>query len=219
MDSSQKDMNKKEKLISALVDGGYLKSPAIVDAFREVDRADFVCPEYYQEAYEDYALPIGHEQTISQPLTVAFMLELLQPKAGEKILDIGFGSGWTTALLAKIVGPEGMVFGVERVPEIFKFGDGNIKKYEFLAGGRVQIFCEDGSYGLPQFAPFDKILAGASAEDTIPKAWEVQTKVGGVIVAPVKNSIRRLIKIGAKDWTEEEYDGFVFVPLVVGKII
>ncbi|MCD6283661.1 protein-L-isoaspartate O-methyltransferase, partial [bacterium] len=93
-----------ETLIQQLISEGYLKTPEIIKAFREIDRKDFVPSYLKKEAYINAPLPIGFGQTISQPLTVAFMLELLQPKRGDKILDIGSGSGWTTALLAYIVG-------------------------------------------------------------------------------------------------------------------
>ena len=93
-----------ESLIQALVDDGHLKTPIIIEAFQRVDRVHFMSKEQHTFAYLNQALPIGYGQTISQPLTVAFMLELLEPRTGEKILDIGRGSGWQTALLAYIVG-------------------------------------------------------------------------------------------------------------------
>lgn len=91
-----------EKLINDLISENYLKTPEIIEAFKNIDRADFVLDEYKNEAYVNAPLPIGFGQTISQPLTVAFMMELLRPKAGEKILDVGTGSGWQTAILAHI---------------------------------------------------------------------------------------------------------------------
>jgi len=118
-----------ESLVNNLISQGYLKTPHVIRAFRKIDRADFVLPEFSNSAAANVPLPIGHGQTISQPLTVAFMLELLQPEAGDKILDVGSGSGWTTALLAEIVGKRGQVFSMEIVPELCKFGKENTKKY------------------------------------------------------------------------------------------
>ena len=107
-------MDSKEELVAHLErNTGVLKTPVLKAAFKVVDRKDFVAGDYAIEAYEDYPLPIGYGQTISQPTTVAFMCELLGPKRGDKILDLGSGSGWTTALLAHVVGPEGSVVGVE----------------------------------------------------------------------------------------------------------
>ena len=89
-----------------------------MEAFKAIDRADFVPEKYKSEAYVNAPLPIDFGQTISQPLTVAFMLELLEPKAGEKILDVGCGSGWVSALLAQIVGEQGKIIAIERIPEL-----------------------------------------------------------------------------------------------------
>ena len=109
--------NNNSELVRHLIEEGYLKTERIIGAFSAIDRADFVLEEYKSEVYGDYPLPISYGQTISQPATVAFMLELLQPEAGDKVMDAGSGSGWQTAILASIVGEKGSVYAVERIPE------------------------------------------------------------------------------------------------------
>ena len=215
-----------EELIRQLKRAGALRSPHVEAAFRAVDRADFVPPAYQNQAYDDHPLPIGEGQTISQPSTVAFMLDLLDPKPGERILDIGFGSGWTSALLAAVVsrderaadGPRGRgtgsVYALERIPALCARGKKNVAAYRFAKRGIVEFFCRDGTAGLPEEAPFDAILASAAAVRDIPPAWRRQVRTGGRIVAPVDGSVRRYTKQGQTAWTEEEFPGFAFVPLV-----
>jgi len=204
------------KLIDQLIKEKYLKSPLIIEAFRKIKRADFAPDEMVRQKGKDFVaeynapLSIGYKQTISQPLTVAFMLELLQPKKGDKILDIGSGSGWQTAMLAQIVGPDGFVYAIERIPELKSFGQDNVGKYNFK---NIEFICGDGSKGLPNKAPFDKIIAAASAKE-IPKAWKDQLKINGRLVTPVKDSIWLLVKKEKNEFEEKEYPGFVFVPLI-----
>lgn len=206
-------MNDEESLVRELVRSGYLKTSALVDALRKIDRRDFVPQELAHEAYENYPLPIGRGQTISQPLTVAFMLEELAPQPGEKILEIGAGSGWQTALLAYLVGEKGRVVAVERLPELVRMAERNVGKYNFVVKGVVRIVEGDGSKGFKEEAPFDRIIAAASGTE-IPPAWKVELKVGGRLVAPVGQSIVVMDKIGAKEFKTKEHSGFVFVPLV-----
>jgi len=200
-------------LIDNLIKEGWLKTPQIIEAFRKIKRADFM-PENMKDLAEvDEAMPIGQGQTISQPKVVAFMLELLEPKAGEKILDVGSGSGWTSALLSEIVGDKGRVVSLELIPELKEFGEKNAAKYGFVEKGTAQFICCDGSKGYEEESPFDKILASAAAR-RVPEAWKKQLKVGGRIVAPINSSIFLFVKKSENEMEEKEYPGFIFVPLI-----
>ncbi len=200
-------------LIDSLIKNGWLKTPKIIKAFRKIERVDFLPDDMKDLAEINEALSIGYNQTISQPLVVAFMIELLSPQPDEKILDIGFGSGWTTSLLAEIVGSKGKIIAIEIVPELMEFGKKNTSKYNFIKKRIVEFICADGSKGYKEEALFNKILASASAQK-IPIEWKEQLKVGGRIVAPVGSSIWLLTKKSENEWEEIEYPGFAFVPLV-----
>lgn len=203
----------RELLIDKLVAQGVLKTPVVIRAFQNIDRADFVPAELKNRAYENVPLAIGEGQTISQPLTVAFMLELLQPQAGHTIFDVGSGSGWQTALLAEIVGARGHVVALEIVPELCEHGKKNIEKYHFIERGTVEIHCQNASGGWPELAPFDRIIAAASATE-VPPAWKEQLKIGGRLVAPVGTSLIVLQRRENGTFREQEFPGFVFVPFV-----
>lgn len=201
-------------LIDNLIKQEWLKTPNIIDAFKKIKRVDFLPKELKDLAELNEALPIGHGQTISQPLVVAFMLEQLKPKKGHKILDVGSGSGWTTALLAEIVGEKGKVIAIELSSKLKEFGEKNTSKYDFVKKGIAKFICTDGSKGHQKEAPFDRILASASAKK-IPLAWKEQLKIGGRIVAPIETSIWVFIKKTENNFEEIEYPGFTFVPLVI----
>ncbi len=224
-------------LIDSLVKEGWLKTDTVIEAFRKIKREDFLVlhslgegglPEALKNSAElNEALPIGFGQTISQPLTVAFMIELLEPKEGDKILDIGSGSGWTSALLAHIVsGGElksniknqklkrnGRVVAVEIVPELKKMGEKNLSNYNFIKKGIAQFILTDGSKGYQKEAPYDKILASASGNN-LPMAWKKQLKIGGRIVCPIGSSIWLFVKKPENNFELIEYPGFTFVPLI-----
>ena len=204
-------MNVLENLINNLIKNGYLKTPEIINAFRKIDRVDFVSKELKSEAAVNAPLPIGYRQTISQPLTVAFMLELLEPKEGDKILDVGSGSGWQSSLLAYIVGKEGKVFAIERIPELSEFGRENSQKYNFE---NLEFIAGDGSRGYEKEALYDRIIVAASAFREIPAKLKKQLKIGGRLVVPVENSIWLVIKKAKDEYEGKEFPGFIFVPLV-----
>jgi len=230
-----------ENLINSLISDGYLKTPLLIEAFKNIDRQDFVTEEYKNSAYVNEPLPIGFEQTISQPLTVAFLMELLEPKPGEKILDIGAGSGWTSAILAYVTsgewlkskinpsaggqkskideeqGGKGLVIGIECIPELKEFAEKNLAKYGFIEKGIVKLFSADGVKGYKKEAPYDKIIAGAAAKGDVPAEWKKQLKIGGRIVAPVGNSVVVIDKTGKGKYSRKEHFGFSFVPLISDK--
>ena len=199
-----------KKLIEELMSMGYLKTPRIIEAFRKVDRKDFILEDLQHEAYGNYPLPIGDGQTISQPLTVAFMLELLNPAEGDKILEVGAGSGWQTALLAELVGRKGKVVAIERIPKLAKMAQRNLARYKYT---QIELVLGDGAEGYDRQAPYDKIIAAASAS-SIPKAWEKQLKISGIAVFPLGNSIYLITKTKENRFERKEYPGFVFVPLI-----
>jgi protein-L-isoaspartate(D-aspartate) O-methyltransferase len=202
-------MRNNNELIRHLIDNGRLKSPEIIAAFKAIDRKDFVAPDGIGWAYEDHALSIGHRATISQPSTVAFMLEKLGAQLGDKVLDVGAGSGWTTALLAHIVGGKGSVYGVEIIPALVAFGQNNLAKYALPNASLLQA---SEIVGLPEEAPFDKILVSASAQE-LPSELIDQLAIGGTLVIPVQEAIWQVTKTSEIERTIQQYPGFLFVPL------
>ncbi len=200
-------------LIEHLIKNKWLKTPEIISAFKSIKRSDFLTEETLDFAEANQALPLMKGQTISQPLTVAFMLELLKPEKQNKILDIGSGSGWTTCLLSHIVKQKGKVIAIEIIPELLEFGKQNTLKYNFIKKGIAEFILGDGKKGCLEQAPFDRILCSASSNE-IPQAFKDQIKVGGRIVIPIKSSIFLIKKISKNKFQEKEFPGFAFVPLV-----
>ncbi len=182
----------------------------IDEAFEAVDRANFVPKELRRSVDIDAPLPIGYGQTNSQPYTVRKMLQWLGAQPGEKVLDVGSGSGWTTALLAYLVGPKGQVYAVERVPELVDFGRENA---EGAGVKNARFFTAGDEFGLPEEGPYERILVSASA-DELPQELVDQLKIGGKMVIPVHNDILEITKKSAGDLDIKKHPGFVFVPLI-----
>ncbi len=200
-------------LVDSLIKEGWLKTDKVVEAFKKIKREDFMPENMKNLAEVNEALSIGEGQTISQPLVVAFMIEKLEVSEGDNVLDIGSGSGWTTALLSNIVGEKGKVIALEVVPKLKDFGEKNVSKYNFIKKGIAQFVLADGAEGFKDEAPFDRILVSAAVQNEIPQVWKEQLKEGGVIVTPVRNSIL-VLKKKEGEFKEEEYPGFSFVPLI-----
>jgi protein-L-isoaspartate(D-aspartate) O-methyltransferase len=179
-------------------------------AFEAVHRADFLPEDQRANAALDRALPIGYHQTNSQPRTVFNMLTLLDAHEGHRVLDVGSGSGWTTALLGHLVGPKGRVLGVELVPELVAWSRENLRGYEMDWVGVEQ--AREGELGLPAESPFDRILVSAEA-DRVPKPLVEQLVDGGLLVVPVAGELLCVERRSADDVVQHRHGHYSFVPL------
>ncbi|MFH0890445.1 MAG: protein-L-isoaspartate O-methyltransferase [Candidatus Liptonbacteria bacterium] len=198
-----------QELVEYLQGIGVLKTPEIIDAFLKIDRIDFVPKQYKDLAYADHPLDIGFGQTISQPYTIAFMLELLKPKSGQNILEIGTGSGYVVALLAKVAGERGDVIGTERIGDLVELSKNNLEKYRLR---NTQIVQAQKDFGVPG-KKFDRILVSAAA-DNLPQELLGQLDENGKLVIPVGSSIFLFERMSKGKIGSKEYPGFVFVPLI-----
>lgn len=185
----------------------------VLKAFEDVKREDFVPDGELDYAYGDYPLPIGYNQTISQPSTVMIMTQDLKVKEGNKVLEVGAGSGYQAALLGKLVGSKGLVITAEIIPELAEFAKKNLKK----AGIKnVKVVCCDGSMGYKKEAPYDRIIVTASCP-AVPLPLIEQLKENGIILAPVGSSFfgQKMIKgVKKKGKLKTEFLGYyAFVPL------
>jgi protein-L-isoaspartate(D-aspartate) O-methyltransferase len=205
----------REGLVASLIRKGDIRSQNVIEAMRNVKRELFVPIEIRHLAYKDSPQTIGHNQTISAPHMVGIMAERLDLKNGQKVLEIGAGSGYHAAVIANIVGAEGHVYTVERIPALAAFARENINAAALSS--HITVFDGDGSKGLPEHAPYDRIFVACAAPD-IPQPLVEQLADGGKLLIPVGGRwLQKLFQIEKKDdgtTTIREFEGCVFVPLV-----
>jgi protein-L-isoaspartate(D-aspartate) O-methyltransferase len=198
------------KLVTQIKKKG-IKDKRVIDAIGKIPRHLFMDSAFINFAYVDKAFPIGSNQTISQPYTVAFQTELLDIERGDKVLEIGTGSGYQTAVLIEI---GAKVFTIERQRELF------LKTQKFLPklGYNPHFFFGDGYIGKPTYGPFNKILITAGSPE-IPQKLIEQLKIGGIMVVPLGSDIQVMTKITKQENNDlliEKYDKFAFVPMLKG---
>jgi protein-L-isoaspartate(D-aspartate) O-methyltransferase len=198
----------KSRLIEELRQHGI--SERVLNAMKRVPRHLFVQEKEQRNAYGDYPLPIGWGQTISAPHMVAIMCDLLDIQDGMKVLEIGAGSGYHAAVMA-VLACSGHVYAVERIEELASFARDNLKKAGIT---NVTIIVEDGSLGLPRFAPYDRISVACAAPEILDTLTD-ELKVGGKLTIPVGRYFQELYLVTKTDGLKKEAKGgVVFVPLV-----
>jgi len=198
----------RNKLVKYWISQRIIKEKKLIQAFKEVPRENFILDIHKNEAYGDYPLSIGYDQTISQPTTVIIMINALEIVSTDTVLEIGAGSGYNAALLAKLAKK---VYSIENIPGLERFAKANIKRLNIK---NIKIIGGDGSLGIPT-KKFNKIVLTAAIPN-IPEILITQLKRGGIIVAPVGDlNTQKMIK-GKKQYTGMEYEEigeFRFVPL------
>lgn len=212
MESVMGAMQERQEMVETQLRARGVRDERVLAAMASVPREVFVAPEQAAAAYLDQPLPIGYGQTISQPYVVALMLEALELEGGERMLEVGAGSGYAAAVAAQIAG---QVFAIERIPELAEQARRNLH----LAGcTNAAVSCADGSLGLPQEAPFDVILVSAGGP-AVPQALKSQLATHGRLVMPAGSDRRaqRLLRITRHDgqqFEEEDLGPVYFVPLI-----
>ena len=207
----------RERMIERHIAGRGLTDPALLAAFRAVPREVFVGQADSHRAYEDGPLPIPAEQTISQPYIVALMIHLARVQPGDRLLEVGAGSGYAAAVLSRIAGG---VVAVERHRELASLA---AERIERLGYDNVRILHGDGALGVPAAAPFDAIILSAAAPE-VPPALPGQLRRGGALVMPQGGAqdVQRLVRIVRREddagFDREELGAVRFVPLVAGKV-
>lgn len=210
MQDSFKHKGLRKQLINLLRTDERITNEAIFEAFDAVPRHFFLDNAFVEQAYSNKAFQIGSGQTISHPITVAFQTQLLELKRGEKILEIGTGSGFQTCILCQM---GAKVFSIERQKELYL----NAKKIITHFNFNPRLTFGDGYKGMPAFAPFDKIIVTCGAPD-VPELLIEQLKVGGLMVIPIgegsEQTMKRITKISNENLIEEELGTFKFVPML-----
>ncbi len=202
----------RQKLVDTLIKKG-IKDDGVLKAVGKIPRHLFMDSGFIDHAYQDKAFPIGADQTISQPYTVAFQSELLQVKPGDKILEIGTGSGYQCAVLIEL---GAKVYSIERQQELFKKTSKFLPKIGYRA---KKLIFGDGYKGLPDEAPFKSIIVTAGAP-FVPNPLLSQLEVGGRLVIPVGDAVQTMtlfIRKGPKEFEKHEFGEFRFVPLLEDK--
>jgi len=206
--------SQREKMVRAQIAERGIRDRRVLDAMREVPRHEFVPESFRQDAYEDYPLPIGEGQTISQPYIVAAMLEYLALQAADRVLEVGAGSGYVTALLSLLCAN---VYSVERHAQLAASAESTLDRLEYR---NVKIKVGDGREGWPEYAPFDAILVSAATSE-LPPALFAQLREGGRIVVPIgpasSQELQLIWKVGGKPKVKI-LEGCRFVPLVEGTV-
>jgi len=201
-----------DDLIKTIKDCGFLTNEKVESAFRTIPRHEFVVPSELARAYYNEPLSIMNNQTISQPGVVSRMTEWLDVQDGQKILEIGTGSGWQTAILSYMVG-NGTVYSIERHQELAEFARENLEKLEI---DNAHVILGDGSMGYPEESPYDRIIVTAACSE-IPLPLFEQLGENGLIIAPVGDSSQSMIllkKISGEIVEIKNESNYIFVPLL-----
>lgn len=206
-DAQDKYAERRERMVSEQIEARDVQDERVLEAMRAVPRHRFVPPSLQDQAYLDQPLPIGEEQTISQPYIVAFMTELLRPEPGDVVLEVGTGSGYQAAVLSGLVR---QVYTIEIIPSLARAAEQRLKQLKF---DNVMVKTGDGYLGWPEYAPFDGIVVTAAPPE-IPSALLAQLKRGGRMVVPVGKPDRtQNLMLLEKSKTSDQIVGRTVIPV------